>query len=119
MKVLIYGSKGWIGSQFIELMKSKNIDYFCGLSRVDDENSVSKELDSINPTHIISFIGRTHGKIDNKVFSTIDYLEQEGKLFENMRDNLFGPLLLSKLSIDKNIHFSYLGTGCIDRKSVV
>ena len=30
-----------------------------------------------------------------------------------MRDNLYGPLLLSELCRNKNIHFTYLGTGCI------
>ena len=113
MKVIIYGSKGWIGSQFKELMDNNNIEYYCGKSRVDNEVSLREEIESEKPTHIVSFIGRTHGKINEKVFTTIDYLEEEGKLFENIRDNLFGPLLLSQISSEKNIHFSYLGTGCI------
>ena len=65
------------------------------------------------PTNIISFIGRTHGKINDTEFTTIDYLEQEGKLVENVRDNLFSPLQLSLLSKKHNIHYTYLGTGCI------
>ena len=40
-------------------------------------------IDNINPSHIISLIGRTHGKIGNKTYSTIDYLEQKYKLKEN------------------------------------
>ena len=71
------------------------------------------EINEINPTHIVSFIGRTHGKIDKIVYKTIDYLEQPGKLFENVRDNLYGPLLISDICKKKNIHFTYLGTGCI------
>ena len=43
----------------------------------------------------------------------IDYLEQKGKIKENVRDNLFSPLVLGLLCKKHNIHFTYLGTGCI------
>ena len=113
IKILVYGSKGWIGNQFINILKNNNICFIEGNSRVDNESELSEEIKNINPTHIISFIGRTHGKIDKKIYTTIDYLEQEGKLFENVRDNLFSPLLLSDICSKNNIHFTYLGTGCI------
>ena len=113
MKVLVYGSNGWIGSQFVEILSKNNVDYICGESRVDNEDAVIAEIDRIKPTHIVSFIGRTHGKIGNKVFTTIDYLEEDGKLLENIRDNLYSPILLSEICRNNNIHFTYLGTGCI------
>jgi 3,5-epimerase/4-reductase len=113
MKVLVYGSNGWIGGQFINILTSHNIDFVCGNSRVNDYEEILSEIILINPTHIISFIGRTHGKIENKIYSTIDYLEQEGKLLENVRDNLFAPVLLANICVEKKIHFTYLGTGCI------
>jgi len=113
MQILVYGSNGWIGSQFIDILKGNDIDFFAGRSRVDDEKDLIKEIDEIKPTHVISFIGRTHGKIGNKVYTTIDYLEKEGKLFENVRDNLFSPLLLADICSKKSIHYTYLGTGCI------
>ena len=113
MKILVYGGKGWIGSQFIRLLDNKGITYYIGESRADDTNSLTNEIDKINPTHVASFIGRTHGKIGEKVYSTIDYLEEEGKLVENIRDNLYSPLLLAELCNIRNIHYTYLGTGCI------
>ena len=113
MKILVYGSRGWIGSQFINILKDTNVDYTEGKSRVDDEVELEKEIENIQPTHVISLIGRTHGKIDNKVYTTIDYLEEKGKLFENVRDNLFSPLLLADICNKNNIHYTYLGTGCI------
>jgi len=113
MKVLLYGSRGWIGQQFLELLTTNNIETVCGVSRTDDNDKLIEEISNVNPTHIVSFIGRTHGKIGDKVFHTIDYLEEDGKLYENMRDNLYGPLLLASLCKDRNIHFTYLGTGCI------
>jgi dTDP-glucose 4,6-dehydratase len=121
MKILVYGSKGWIGKQFINILETikstSNTDtelvYVEGKSRVDDEKQLLEEIKSVNPTHVISFIGRTHGKINNKIYSTIDYLEEEGKLFENVRDNLFAPLLLADICKKTNKHYTYLGTGCI------
>ena len=119
MKLLIYGSKGWIGNQFINYLEEYNlnnlekIDYIKGLVRIDNTEELKKEILENNPTNIITFIGRTHGKIDNKIYSTIDYLEQEGKLVENIRDNLFSPISLALICMELNIHYSYLGTGCI------
>ena len=119
MNVLVYGSNGWIGQQFLnvldkEILTNPNeLQYIQGKSRVDNYDTLFQEIIQLNPTHIISFIGRTHGQINGKVFSTIDYLEQEGKLVENIRDNLFSPLLLAEISKKLNIHYTYLGTGCI------
>ena len=112
-KLLIYGHQGWIGQQFIEILLQNNIEYIKGNSRVDSILTLKKEINDINPTNIVSFIGRTHGKINDKIYSTIDYLEQPRKLVENLRDNLFSPLALSLICKEKNIHFTYLGTGCI------
>jgi 3,5-epimerase/4-reductase len=111
MKVLVYGSNGWIGSQFMEIVKG--YDIYKAKSRLDNIDDVKKELDEINPTHVFCFCGRTHGKIGDKVYTTIDYLEEEGKLVDNIRDNLFSPIILAKLCENKGIHLTYLGTGCI------
>ena len=113
MKVLIYGSRGWIGQQFIDVMKKHAIEYIIGKERVDNIPSLSKEIDDTCPTHVVSFIGRTHGTIGDKQYTTIDYLEQKGKLTENVRDNLFSPLVLARLCEEKKLHYTYLGTGCI------
>ncbi len=123
MKILIYGGRGWIGSQFIEILSADadSCEYVCGTARVDDPGALLSEIAEHNPTHIISLIGRTHGKIGDKTYGTIDYLEQEGKLLENVRDNLFSPLLLADICRKSRIHFTYLGTGCIfkyDEKSI-
>ena len=113
MKLLIYGSQGWIGSQFKAILDEKQIIYYEGVSRVDQLDKLETEITSLQPTHIISFIGRTHGKIGNKPYTTIDYLEQEGKLVDNIRDNLFSPLSLALIAEKHQIHYTYLGTGCI------
>ena len=113
MKVLVYGSNGWIGSQFTKLLESNNVIYCEGKSRVDNIDDVISELLKTSPTHVIAFIGRTHGKIGEKIYTTIDYLEEPNKLQDNVRDNLFSPLVLAFLCQKLNLHFTYLGTGCI------
>jgi 3,5-epimerase/4-reductase len=113
MHVLVYGTKGWIGQQFTELLDKEGVKWTAGTARVDDDVAVSAELEKVAPTHAVSFIGRTHGSIGDKKFTTIDYLEQPDKLIENMRDNLLAPITLAKQCADKKVHFAYLGTGCI------
>ena len=111
MKVLIYGHKGWIGKQVLDLLKNHTV--VMGNVRVNNKKDLEMEILNSGCTHIMSFIGRTHGKIDEKEYTTIDYLEQKGKLYENVRDNLFSPVLLALLAKKHDKHFTYLGTGCI------
>lgn len=105
MKWLIYG-KGWIAQQFCSLL-TDNVIY--AVSRADDEQEVEKEILEVKPDRVVSLIGRTHGP----GFNTIDYLEQKGKLVENVKDNLYAPFVLAMICMKYNIHFTYLGTGCI------
>jgi 3,5-epimerase/4-reductase len=114
-KVLIYGSKGWIGGLFINYLKENHpkIKIVEGICRVGDTALLKNEIKMVNPTHIISFIGRTHGKINELPVNTIDYLEYPGKLVENVCDNLFCPLTLADICSKQGIHYTYLGTGCI------
>jgi dTDP-4-dehydrorhamnose reductase len=109
MKILFFGSKGWIGQQFGYYLNKNGITYISTDIRADDEKAVEEEIKLYSPTHIISFIGRTHGG----GYNTIDYLELSGKLKDNIRDNLYSPLVLSILCERHNIHYTYLGTGCI------
>lgn len=113
MKFLLYGINGWIGSKVFKLLQDENIDVVAGNCRVNDIIALENEIKEISPTHVISLIGRTHGTYNDKVYGTIDYLEQSGKLVENVRDNLFSPMVLSLLAQKYDFHFTYLGTGCI------
>ena len=112
-KILIYGGNGWIGGMMCELLSKKKIKYVKSSVRVDNKSAVADELDKENPTHVMSFIGRTHGTCDGKKYTTIDYLEQPGKIKENVRDNLYSPITLAILCKKYDIHYTYLGTGCI------
>ena len=115
MRILVFGGNGWIGQQFVSVVNASSVnvslEYRIAVERVDLEHiaNLGEEIDAFAPTHIISFLGRTHGEN----FTTIDYLEQPGKLVENVRDNLMAPIILAQLCADRGIHYTYLGTGCI------
>lgn len=111
MKFLIFGGKGWIGSYFCDYVKDTNpkIEIIQASSRADNEVAVENEVVLYEPDNILSFVGRTRGEN----YSNIDYLEQKGKLYENIRDNLYAPFVLSLIGNKYKIHVAYIGTGCI------
>jgi dTDP-4-dehydrorhamnose reductase len=113
-KILLFGGNGWIGSKVVKLLTNAGIPVYTSTSRADDIESIKDELENISGvTHVMSFIGRTHGVYEGEKITTIDYLEKPGRLVENVRDNLFAPVSLALLCKEQNIHFTYLGTGCI------
>jgi len=113
MKVLLYGRRGWIGGQIYNLLIKQNYEVVIGNARAEDFVDLEEEILRVKPTNIISTIGRTHGKIEDIEYATIDYLEQKGKVRENVRDNLFSPMMIALIANKHNIHYTYLGTGCI------
>ena len=119
-KWLLYGSQGWIASYFKKCVeKESDIEMVEGKSRCDDFSSLQQEIISSRPDRVISFIGRTSApskeiaNIKDTSSSTIDFLEKPGNLRINLRDNLYSPFLLEKICTKYDIHFTYLGTGCI------
>lgn len=115
MKVCIFGHKGWIGGMVVEAWKQLYPDDILVLSNVrvepGNEDALRREIAQCD--RVLSFIGRTSGfsKAQNRYINTIDYLEDQ--LYENVRDNLYGIMLLAMLCQQVNKHYLYLGTGCI------
>src|SRR3989338_1865611 len=112
MKFLIFG-RGWLSQHFANQITTIGHSYTFAHSRAEQESQVRDELCLNQPDRVICVIGRTHGQIGDQVWPTIDYLEQPGKLVENLRDNLYAPLILSRVCQELGIHLTYLGTGCI------
>ena len=114
MKVLFYGSKGWIGGMVVkrwaELYPEDEI--ICSETRICPENLEKIKVEILNADRVFSTIGRTSGTLkDGSFIPNIDYLETN--LNENMRDNLYGPIMIAKICEKYNKHYSYIGTGCI------
>lgn len=111
-KILLFGSKGWIGRQFTQLLKQENVPYVEAVTRpgTDADDAVQDEIVRIAPNHVISMVGRTQGDGVN----SIAFLEGgPDKLKLNVRDNLYAPWILASLCEKMEIHFTYLGTGCL------
>jgi dTDP-4-dehydrorhamnose reductase len=72
-------------------------------------DAAAQEIAAVKPDAVCSFLGRTHGP----GAPTIDFLEQPGRLRENMRDNYIAPMHLAQICEAQGILFVYLGTGCI------
>jgi dTDP-4-dehydrorhamnose reductase len=109
MKFLLYGGKGWIGSQIYDLLNKLGHEVIIGTSRIDNYDDTLNEITNINPHRVICTTGRTSGG----KFNNIDYLEDLNVLPINLRDNLVGPINLARITNYYGIHMVYLGTGCI------
>ena len=112
--VVVIGARGWIGSQCMRLLKDiKDVQVHEYKGRATDALNLQNFLVENRATHLLSTIGRTHGVANGKEYPSIDYLELSGKLVENLTDNLLGPVTMMKICDELNIHFTYMGTGCI------
>ncbi len=120
MKILFYGQNGWIGNM-IKQYFNDNIpqdELFSSTVRLTpaNKNKIKNELDYVNPELVICTVGRTSGwSVENpsEYIPNIDYLEQPGKITENLNDNLYAPLFLATECLKRGIHMTYMGTGCI------
>jgi 3,5-epimerase/4-reductase len=110
--VYIIGHKGWIGNMYIQLFEQKNIKYYYSNYR-GESDEIKKDILEKNPSHVLCCMGRTHGTRDGVEYTTIDYLQDNSVLHQNINDNLFVPLSLALFCDKNNIHFTYMGTGCI------
>ena len=74
MKILIFGHGGCIVTMMCNLLDTQSIEYVKSSVRANNIEQVEEEMRQARPTHVMSFIGRTHGTYNDKYFSTIDYL---------------------------------------------
>lgn len=112
MNIYIIGSNGWIGNKMQKLFLNNNIKYICSSFRAENKEIYDDILNN-NITHVFCCSGRTHGKLDNIYYNTIDYLEDIRTTSQNINDNLYAPVSLALFCEKNNIHFTYIGTGCI------
>jgi 3,5-epimerase/4-reductase len=111
MKVLVFGAKGWIGQQFLN---NTTHEVVVAKTRPENYEECFAEIKESGALAVLSFLGRTHGVApDGTKVGSVDYLELPGKLAENIRDNLYAPYNLANICETLNLHFIYLGTGCI------
>lgn len=104
-KVLIYGGKtGWIGGLMAEMCKKEGIEYVCGDARIEQRETLAKEIDSVKPSHVLMAAGIT-GR------PNIDWCEDHKP--ETIRTNVIGTLNIADLCNERGIHCTVYATGCI------
>ena len=113
MKVYIVGHKGWIGQMYIEEFKKNNIEFTFSNTLRGESEEIKKDILQSGATHILCTMGRTHGTYNGIKYDTIDYLQHDDTMYENINDNLYVPLNLALFAKQESLHFTYMGTGCI------
>jgi dTDP-4-dehydrorhamnose reductase len=105
-RVLIYGGKtGWIGGMMADLIKKHDdIELFLGDARLENRETLAKELDTVQPSHVLNAAGIT-GR------PNIDWCETHKP--ETIRTNVIGTLNLADLCYERNVHCTVYATGCI------
>ena len=112
MIVYIIGHKGWIGQKMCKLFYENDIKVVLSEFRAED-NLIYEDILDKKVTHVFCCSGRTHGELDGKIYQTIDYLEDIKTTNINVNDNLYVPVSLAMFCDKNNLHFTYVGTGCI------
>lgn len=104
MKVLLYGSSGWIGSQLYKLFQDYNIEIIPSKVRLENYGDIGNELDEIKPTHVVNSCGLCGTP-------NVDWCETHRD--EVLSVNVIGTCVLSEECRRRNIHITVLATGCI------
>lgn len=100
MKVLIFGSRGYLGGHFMGLYpeaSTPSVD-------IADAQAVAEALDAAKPDVVINAAGKT-GK------PNVDWCESHRG--ETLRSNVLGPLVLLEECTKRKALFVHLGSGCI------
>ncbi len=100
MKILLFGSRGYLGGYF----KTLYPDAICPSVDIADYKAVSALLDSEKPDVVINCAGKT-GR------PNVDWCEDHKG--ETVHSNVVGSLVLAEECQKRGIYLVHLGTGCV------
>ena len=86
------------------LLTQRNATFKIAETRLENRESVMKEIEEFNPTHVLNCAGVT-GR------PNVDWCEDHK--IETIRANVIGALTLADICYLKNIHLTVFATGCI------
>ena len=102
---LVFGGKtGWIGQEIVTILRQKGHRAVCATSRLENRESIIKEIEYIKPDFIINTAGIT-GR------PNVDWCEDHKQA--TVRANVLGALNLADVAFVYNIHLTNVSTGCI------
>lgn len=100
MKVLLFGPRGYLGQQFLQLYP----DAVASTIDIADVSAVSQALDDVRPDVVINAAGKT-GR------PNVDWCEEHK--IETLRANVTGPLVLLEECSRRDLYWVHLSSGCI------
>jgi glucose-1-phosphate thymidylyltransferase len=100
MKILVFGSKGFIGGRMLETWP----DAVGTDARIDDKAAVLKAIDEHKPDAVVNAAGRT-GR------PNVDWCETHQ--VETMHDNVIGALVLAEACQERGVYLLHLSSGCV------
>ena len=100
MKILVFGAKGYLGQQFLQILPES----IGSSADIADQKAVKTEIEKHQPDVIINAAGKT-GR------PNVDWCEDH-KL-ETIRANVTGPLVLLDECMSRGIYSVHLSSGCI------
>ncbi len=105
MKVLVFGSTGWIGGQLVTLLRQDFHQLVLSKVRLHNYAGLVHEIEQNRKcTHCLIAAGMTG-------VPNIDQLENRKR--ETLQVNVLGAAIISDFCSRYGIHVTYLGTGCI------
>ncbi|KAF7193557.1 Bifunctional dTDP-4-dehydrorhamnose 3,5-epimerase/dTDP-4-dehydrorhamnose reductase [Pseudocercospora fuligena] len=103
-RFLIWGGNGWVAGQLKALLEEQGKEVHTTTIRMENAAEVSKELESIRPSHVLNAAGCT-GR------PNVDWCEDNKA--QTVRSNVIGTLMLADLCNQMSIHCTVFATGCI------
>lgn len=104
MKILLFGSTGFIGSQLKEALEEKGYEVVGPRIEIRNFDEVKKTIEEINPDYIINATGMT-GK------PNVDWCETHP--VETLGVNVGGSLNIASAAFEKGIKVAQLSSGCV------
>lgn len=98
------GATGWIGGMAVDILREQGYDVVCAHSRLENRESVLREIEAIKPDFILNAAGVT-GR------PNVDWCEDNRQ--ETLRTNIIGTLTLCDCALLCGVPVIQLGTGCI------
>ena len=107
IRVLFFGSTGWIGGHLINYLKAEfdDIEIIYATARLEQYEHLREYLKEYTDVDYIVLAAGLTGR------PNIDWCEDHKD--EVVSANVMGPVIIGKFGFDNNIHVTYLGTGCI------
>lgn len=100
MKVLIFGSKGFIGQHFLSVYPTA----ITPSTDIADQVAVANILQSENPDVVINCAGKTGTP-------NVDWCEDHK--METLRSNVTGPLVLLEECLKRDVYLVHMSSGCM------